>query len=257
MKEGSQKQAGPANLYENLAKNGIFNINNQYKYEQLKDIHIQQVATLVSKSFCDNEPMCTCLGITYSEFDPLALELAEKAAKDGLSVVALNNEQVIACVLSEDITSPLRPKTKLSPKLGYIFALLEELSAPFVNGLTYNNNHVAHIFMTAVDKNYQGTKLSTKVNLAALEFVSKKNFDFIYCEFTNPINENFMKHINSKKVHTIHYKDFQIDNIKPFSILNAHATSYIFSLKPEAILTYRTQSNEFVQDNSFLTRAKL
>ena len=209
-----------------------------YTIQTLGREHMQAAANLFIKTFCDSEPITKHLGIEYHEYEPFVLEVIQKAVKDGLSVVAVDdNHHVVACVIGEDITDRYKPKVSLYPKMEPIFTLIESLSKRFLDGKKFKKGKVAHIWIAMVDKTARGQGLSTKIDLAATGHCAKKGYDFTYAEFTNDLSENVMHHYPvSKKLNEISYDSFTYEGKTPFKGVKGGAASYILGNKPDVTL---------------------
>jgi len=209
-----------------------------YTVQTLGREHMQAVADLFIKTFCDSEPVTKHLGIQHHEYEPFVLSVIQKAVKDGLSVVALDeNNNVVACVISEDITDSFKPNLAQYPKMKPIFAIIEKLSSAFLNDKTFKKGKVAHSWIAMVDQSCRGKGLSTKIDLAATNHCAKKGFDFTYAEFTNDISENITHHYSvSKKLNEVTYDSFTLQGLTPFKGLEGAATSYILGIKPNVKL---------------------
>ena len=67
--------------------------------------------------------MTKYLGLSQSEFMPFAKLMVEKAIRDGLSIVALDQDKVSACTIVEDIADPLDINIDIDPRFKIIFSL--------------------------------------------------------------------------------------------------------------------------------------
>lgn len=228
-----------------LTRQGLFRVHNHYKTEILEGKHVDEVAKLVAESFCEDEPMTHYLRIGKKQFLFFAEQVIKKAALEKLSVIVRDGEKIVACAIVEDITNPLNlPLSTIDPKFQYIFGLLGKLSGHFFRGKEFQKDNLAHLFITAVDVMHQGRGLSKKVNFAAMELSQRRGFDFMCCEFTNKFNEQgTIKSIKHKKVliGECHYRDFSIGGTKPFENLNGSAHAYLWELKTQAKLIYKTK----------------
>jgi len=197
----------------------------------LEDRHVTEAIELFADSFCKHEPLVKYLQITKEEFWPLAVAIMQKAAADGLSVVSLDQwGKVTGCAIAENFNAPvqLQPTPKLQP----IFALLEQLAAP-INSMHLVSNTVVHIWITAVSDTVQGKGLSTRLNNACVLRALEKQFKYIYCEFTNSINERIMQYYPEHlKLNSIKLKDFVWNNTKPFADLDGGVNAYITTVAP-------------------------
>lgn len=240
MKERNIQVSSP--LQPNRAH--LLNLDDLCHYHVLQNQYLDQAIKLITQSFCKFEPMTCYLNIPHHEFIPFATHVVEKAVREGLSMGAMVGNKLVACTIVEDVADPLNLTFEIDPKFQCIFALLEELAHPFFKGKVFEKNHLAHLFITAVDPNYHGEGLSRKVNLEAIKLAKAKNFDFMCCEFTHPYNEKgTIRNIKNNKLilGSRVYKDFVFEDEKPFENLAGSATAYIWELKEGAELSYRSQ----------------
>lgn len=215
-------------------------LDSHYTYEKLATQHIEQVIDVFTKAFCRSEPMTEYLHMDETKYRVFARSVVEQAYKDKLSVVALDKNKVIACALVEDIAAP-GPLPDFDPKFEYILGLLEHLGADFFPNKKFPLQHIAHLFITAVDENYRHIGLSKQVNFRAMDLALQSNFDFIYCELTNMFNEQgIIPHLAEKKrlIGSINYEDFIYKGKKPFPDLAGCAHSYLWALHEKALLNY-------------------
>ncbi len=216
--------------------------NKNYQYVILNDSHAEQCVSLISKTFCLDEPMTKYLKISYDQFVPFAKLMVEKAIHDGLSMVALDNNLVVACTIVEDMADPLDININIDPKFNIIFSFLEHLGRDFFNERIVKKGHIAHLFITAVDKNYHGQGLSKKINFESICLAEKQGFDFMCCEFTHAYNEKgTLKNIENSRllIHSSQYHEFIFEGKKPFENLSGHASAYIWELRDGAKLHYK------------------
>lgn len=233
--------------YEKSHLNQSFDLtldDKNFKYEILSQRHYDQTIDIITHTFCHREPMTKCLGITPHEFTPFAKLMVEKAIKDGLSIVALDNDTVCACTIVEDGTDPLNITINLDSRFKIIFSLLENLASEFFNERILSRNHIAHLFITAVAENYLGRGLSKKINFESIQLARKNGFDFMYCEFTHDYNEKgTVKNLTNNKllIRSCLYKDFVFNGEKPFQSLEGSASTYIWELREGVKLKYNAE----------------
>lgn len=207
----------------------------EYTISTLQPKHTQSAIELFTRAFCDSEPITKHLEISYAEYEPFVREVVEKAIKDGLSVVAVNQEgKVIACTIGEDITDQFSPHVEKYPKLKPVFELLSKLSDPFLKGKHFAKNKIAHVWIAIVDQTYRGQGLSTAIDMACADLAVRKGFDFVYAEFTNPVSEKITHHYKVYKLcNSIKYDDFMTnEGEKSFAGVKGGANAYIIGIKP-------------------------
>jgi GNAT superfamily N-acetyltransferase len=214
----------------NMTNNNI----KEYTITTLKDEHVKSASELFTRSFCDSEPVTKHLNIHYKDYAPFTMEVLQKAAKEGMSKVALDkHNKVVACAISEDMADPFIPHIAHYPKLKPVLSLLEELSKPFIQGRKFTKGKIAHVWIAAVDPAYRGQGLSTEIDMACIEAAARKGFDFAYAEFTSTISENVTHHFKVLELfNRINYDDFKLDGKKPFAGLEGCADSYVATIRP-------------------------
>ena len=189
---------------------------------------------MFTHAFCDSEPMTHYIDMQYNEFRPFAALVVNKAIRDKLSTVVVENNEVIACALAEDITAPLEIPYKLTPKFDPIFHVLENLSTAYFTENKPQPNQITHLFITAVHHLHRGKGLSEIVNFGAMDLAAERGFQCMTSELTNFINEKgIIKHLPTAKklIGSIIYKDYVFNNTRPFANLEGGANSYIWALK--------------------------
>ncbi len=209
-------------------------MHDNYTIQTLGNEHIKSATLLFTKCFCDSEPVTKHLGIHYQDYEKFAFEVIQKAAKEGMSKVAIDHQhRVIACAISEDMADPFVPHLAHYPKLKPIIALYDALSAPFVNGKKFINGKIVHVWIAAVDTAYRGQGLSTEIVMACIDTAARKGFDFAYAEFTNAVGQNVTHHFEMLELcNRVRYNDFVYENKKPFEGLEGSADAYVAAIRP-------------------------
>lgn len=218
----------------------------RFSYELLTHKHVPQVTEIFTRAFCDDEPMTHFLDMQYDTYTEFARAVATQAADDGFSIVALDGNRVIACGLSEDLADVKPIPIDFDPNFKYILHLLDSLGANFFPGKIFPKKHLAHLFITAVDKDYRHLGLSTQINFRAMDLAASLGFQFMYCELTNYFNEKgIMHHLkNTKKlIGSQMYDSFTTEGIRPFAGLNGGANSYLWEIVRHPLLTYTLDGN--------------
>ena len=201
----------------------------------LDQSYAQKALDLFIKSFCENEPITKHLGIHYKDYEPFAKDIIQKAIKDGLSKIAVDQQgRVVACTIAEDIADPFIPHLAHYPKLKPILNMLDKLSASFLKGKKFTKGKIVHVWIAAVDTRFRGQGLSTETDMASVEAAARKGFDYAYAEFTNKISENVTHQFKIlKQCNKIVYSEFTDETgQKPFAGLPGEATSYLATIRP-------------------------
>lgn len=220
----------------------------EFQIKLLTEEYVERVLPMFIRAFCDSEPMTRYINMEYDAFSVFAKAVVNKAVKDQLSTVILHGNRVVACALVEDLVDPLLIAEPFTPKFEPIFTLLEQLSRDFFQDKIVLPNQIAHLFITAVDEDFRGRKLSRLVNFGAMEAALAKNFKFMCSELTNIYNEvgtlNHM-HTNKLLLGSIVYAEFVFNDQKPFAELGGEAHGYLWELVQGATLEFK-QHNHLV-----------
>lgn len=207
----------------------------KYTVHTLTKEHAKPVMELFIKSFCNSEPITKHLHVSPKEYEPFAKEVIEKAIKDGLSTVALDEKnKLLAFIIVEDIADPFMPKLSHYPKLQPIFELLTELSRPFMDGRKFTKGKVAHFWIAGVEKEFMGQGMFTELDDATIRMAAEKGFNFAYAEFTNEISEKVMRQFKIMELwNRIMYDEFKSGNgQKPFQGVKGGAAAYCAAIRP-------------------------
>ncbi len=210
-------------------------VQTEFTIHTLNKDYVESALKLFVKSFCDSEPITKSLKMTYKDYEPFARDVVEKAAKEGMSVVAVDkNNNVIACAIAEDIVNPFKPNVAKYPKMKPIFALLDELDRPFLKGKNFVKGKIAHVWIAVVNPEVRGQGLSTAIDMACGKLALSKGFDFAYAEFTNDVSEKITHHYDVYKLlNSVSYDDFTLENNEqPFKGVKGGAAAYIVGLRP-------------------------
>lgn len=216
--------------------------DNHFQYEVASRRHKKGIIKVFTDAFCEAEPMTRYLKVDPKRFKSFTKEVTENAIRDQLSIVALDKGKVIACTLLEDFAAMHDVPTMFDKNFKYIISLLETLGGDFFINKKFEKNNVAHLFITAVAKEYRHKGISTQVNFRAMNLAAQRGFKFVYSELTNVFNErgifNYMINNHKRLLGACDYKDFEIDGVKPFSHLKGYAHGYLWEIHEGSPLTY-------------------
>lgn len=206
----------------------------EYKIQGLTEEYIKPTIRLFTRAFCDSEPITRHLNIQYAEYEPFAREVVLKAMNDGLSRIAIDGQNhVVACCIAEDMADPFIPKLTHYSKLRPIFAILHQLSRPFLTDKVFIKGKIAHVWIAAVDPEHRGKKLSIAIDKATSDLLARRGYDFVYAEFTNELSERIIHQYNIfKRMNRIKYDDFVMEGGKPFAGVPGACASYVIVIRP-------------------------
>lgn len=208
-------------------------LDTYFSYEILQHKHISRVISMFTKTFCDREPMTRYIEMEYESFLPFATAVTVKAAEEGLSIVALEGDRVVACTLVEDFSNPLPLNFPVAEKFGPIFSVLEELSKEYFAKRKVYPNEIAHLFITAVDEDYHYRGLSKQVNFRAMAVAASRGFKQMVSELTNEFNERgiipYLRY-NKWELGRIVYNEYIFQGNKVFANLSGSGAAWLWDL---------------------------
>ncbi len=160
------------------------------------------------------------LGITPDEFIQFAHLFIAKAASEGLSLVALNQEQrVIGSIIAEDYaTEPPAGLETISEKFAPVFALLESLGERYVAMREVSPGSHCHLFMCGVYPAYTKRQLAQKLIRSVQDIARARGFKTSVCEATGYISQ-FMcgTRLGFNHLDEISYRTFLLDGKPVFA----------------------------------------
>ena len=172
--------------------------------------HVDGATACIASTFAAGEPMSQHLGITQDEFIQFARLFIEKTAREGLSVVAVDEQQVIGATIAEDyVTEPPAGLEAISEKFAPVFALLESLGERYVASQGVIPGTHYHIFMCGVFQQYANRRLAQKLNRFAQDVARERKFKTAVCEATGRISQFVCTNqLEFNYVDEINYQDF-------------------------------------------------
>ena len=188
--------------------------------EVLTTRHIEGATACIADTFAGGEPMSQLLAISRQEFIRFARLFVEKTAKEGLSVVAVNEDQeVIGATIAEDyMTEPPLGLDCISEKFNPIFALLESLGERYIVSQGVRPGTHYHIFMCGVYQQYANRRLAQKLNKFAEDIAREKKYQAVVCEATGRISQFVCANqLGFEYVDEINYQDFRLEGKPVFA----------------------------------------
>ena len=171
----------------------------------IRPIHnndIEEVTNLLSKSFSQDEPMSSILGLRETDLYLFMKCICVNSETNNVSYVCSdkNNKKICGVLICEDKHSKEIKLPELNQNIYKIFDLLDEIS----KDIDKNKNYL-HIFMCAVSEEYRkqgiGKKLLNHLLLQDL------NYDLIFAEATGIYSQKILTDFNFKIEKEIFYSD--------------------------------------------------
>lgn len=188
--------------------------------------HVEQASICVANAFL-REPMTRTLGINYEQVLNDFAKPVEKVARDGLSVVAIDDEtgDVIGVCVNKDYTvSPVEEDNGYSDSLP-IFTLVDQLDDAATQLINVPSNEVFHLYILAVDGNHCSEGIAAKLTERTYQIAKEKGFKQIVSEVTGPISQHIIgQKAGFQEIGRVNYRDFEYQGVKVFkSITDAEA----------------------------------
>jgi pimeloyl-ACP methyl ester carboxylesterase len=190
--------------------------------------HIAASAALMARSFATYDPLTRAAGIAEDEMYPYSLDIAEKAARDGISLAALDaSGRVVGCVICEGPDDFIVPTRPLSSKFDAVFALVDELHHPFLTHERHQHpaGSIAHCTDLAVAVDVVGRGVASQLNLANAIRLRERGYRWAYSEFSNCHNYRSVQQYEHRVLARVDLPTYEYQGTRPF----ANATGFAIS----------------------------
>lgn len=115
-----------------LLKGYMQAFKSEFRLVQMRSYHLREAAQVLSKQFCEYEPLCHALEIKAEEIYDFFYEQVSFSAQKGLGVVIEHSSgQVVGAMTIEDHKDqmPINPE-RLSPRIALIGQILDAIKLP-------------------------------------------------------------------------------------------------------------------------------
>lgn len=207
----------------------------ELEYRVIQQEDVKAVTKCLADTFSHSEPMCSTVGITFDELYYFANLFTERAAKEGLSIVACDteNDKIVGCLVSEDLTAqPPVGIENVTEKMEPVLEVLTQLEEQFFqHNQEVRQGEILHMFMGGVYPEYAGKQVLENLALKNEELAKNKGFNKILVELTGKASQIVYKKLNYKELYNIEYNNFKFNGAKPFSGIANHDSCVIASKK--------------------------
>lgn len=190
-------------------------------YDILRAEDVEGAARCLAVTFAAGEPMTRSLGITVEELYDFATLVCQKAAREGLSIVAKSQQtgKLMGCLMAEDfVTEPTEGLPGVTPKFAPILALLGELDGYYTQRHTVHKNDILHLFMVGVFEQYRRLNICKNLTAASEQLGKAKHCKGVIVEATGPISQYIvMEDKKYNMVTSILYKEFEFHHNRIFA----------------------------------------
>jgi hypothetical protein len=157
----------------------ILRIQDGIRYEVLGAQHLGEAIRCLCVQFSEREPMARALTLSVSDLTPFVTLVCQQAARDGLSVAAVDMEsrELVGCIIAHDFMHPPAEGIETAAgRLAPILALLDTLEERFRQGRDISPRTHLHVLMAASRSPNRGvyTTLRREVQQRALSLGFQK-----------------------------------------------------------------------------------
>lgn len=165
------------------------------RIEPLGPAHVEAASTLLSQEFCEREPLCRELTMSFDEIQPFFQGLVVEVAAAGLGAVALHRTQGLVGVLTiEDHFDLCEPKGALSEGLDLIGSYLEQLQLPTA-WLPQQRGEIYHCGLAAVAREQKNAPIFLMLMLEQYAYLKKRGYRGGYAKVTNAAIVKRFRHL--------------------------------------------------------------
>lgn len=202
-------------------------------YRELDENFLDEVIECATSHFIDNEYLTKESKLSHIEFRKLVETHCKITLIEKLSIIACNKKsnRVIGFSISEDPKSQRAVHADqfilISKNFIPFFKILESLHRKCFK-LNIKQGECFHLFLLGVLPEYQGRKIGkTLVQLSEQHAIENK-FKHLLIEATSPITKPLCESLNYRNLGNIVYRDYVLDNRKPFAHLLDFEGPYMF-----------------------------
>lgn len=205
----------------NMTKNDIVPlVKNGIRYDLLQTKDIADAAHCLALTFSSGETIFQVLGITMDEFLIFSEILCKKAAIDGLSFVAKDQQtdQLVGCFIVEDFITILpESMDRVTSKFEPISTLLGQLDENYKKQHLVQENEILHGFMLGVYKDYTGKGIGRNLTQMVYALGKIKKYKGIIAEAIGPISQKIFYNQGYELIDSVKYAEFEFKQKKPFA----------------------------------------
>lgn len=149
--------------------------------ETLQENEINNVASLITESFTENEPLTRHIQVNKDCFCKWCKDMIKEIFDDKLCLIAKNNDGVnVGCLIAKTIKKEETPK---SEEMKPIEDFLREISGFYPRQIDTNNT--VHLSMVATKLGYEGNSICYHLIQELIKKATEMNYEFIITELTS------------------------------------------------------------------------
>ncbi|XP_006812766.1 arylalkylamine N-acetyltransferase 1-like [Saccoglossus kowalevskii] len=197
------------------------------QFRTMEACDIDGVTDIISKAFTQREPLTTCLGIPREKDFFETRAVCQLAARDGVSVVAVDTTSnkiigVASSIIVNSNPEPLDIPTEVLKMYEPIYALIDKMQKVFHDSPTYKNNpgsKVISAMKLGVHPKYTGRGIGTKLRQATTDLAQSRGYHFVTAVATAPESQRIYQKLGFQQLYDLKYCDFEMKGNRPFAQL--------------------------------------
>jgi ribosomal protein S18 acetylase RimI-like enzyme len=186
---------------------------------------MDEVATLLSVAFTQDDPLAATLGVTPAEFEDLVRLFCPRAAAEGLTIVARSSDtgEMVGALLTEDASSaPPRGIEEVSKTFDPVFDLLGQLDAEYRQGQSLPPGHRLHLLWLGVAPSCAGRGVGTQLVASCLENGARRAYRSAIAEATSGASQHIFRKLGFVERVRRSYRDFRYRDEAVFASIEGH-----------------------------------
>jgi ribosomal protein S18 acetylase RimI-like enzyme len=187
---------------------------------------VDELIGLLSEAFTERDPPAVAVGLTPGEFEALVDLYRDRAASEGLTIVARSSEtgEMIGALLAEDSAAPFPEGVeRLSHKFDPIFDILGQLDTDYRAGRVVEPGEALHVFLLGVKRGFAGQKVAQGLVRMCLENGASRGYRLAVTEATNNISQHIFRKAGFVPRAQRSYRDHWFNGRAMFAAITEHA----------------------------------
>lgn len=188
------------------------------------------VVHLLARTFSAGEPPAIAMGLTPADLERFVGLLCQRAAADGLTIVArsLETKQIAGVLLTDDFAVPPDLATsEISDKFLPILAMLDSLDEQYQQSRSIVPGQSLHLFMLAVDEHFAGRGIATQLVTACLANGRRKGYTHAVTEATGRVSQHVFRKLGFVERARVSYQDYRYDGRAVFASIRDHEAAIL------------------------------
>ncbi|XP_077980684.1 uncharacterized protein LOC144435912 [Glandiceps talaboti] len=196
---------------------------------------VEEATQVLSDAFTGREPLTVCLGIKVNDDIANTKRHCEKAAQDGVSMVAVDTTQskIVGVATTFTMKSAEEKDDGLPPLRIFrpILALLNRLVRCFMKHPEYGSiptHKIIHFQKLGVHKDYAGHGIGTMLRKSNTQLARSKGCEMAIATATAPATHKMYTRLGFTELYEIKYEEFEFEGRRPFESVTECNSAKLF-----------------------------